>query len=119
MFGLRLSIITFRGYDFHECKRHSPSPLTLTGTLNPWAIFLLELWDEIGYSEADRSEFKAINVTEDGFTNDLLTQHKMEAEKLSSKLETMRHILEVRQVVPFHRWREDWKITLTRNTSRG
>lgn len=77
------------------------SPLTLTGSLNPWAIFLLELWDEIGYSEADRSEFKAINVNEDGFTNDLLTQHKMEAEKLSAKLETMRHILEVRQVVPF------------------
>lgn len=34
-------------------------------------------------------------VTEDGFTDELLRQHTEEAENLSTKFETMKHILEV------------------------
>ena len=34
-------------------------------------------------------------VTEEGFTDELLQQHTQEAENLSTKFETMKHILEV------------------------
>ena len=35
-------------------------------------------------------------VTEEGFTDELLQQHTQEAENLSTKFETMKHILEVK-----------------------
>eukprot|EP00752_Nemacystus_decipiens_P008014 g7161.t1 len=53
-----------------------------------------ELWDEIGYSETERVAFKPMMVTEEGFTDELLQQHTQEAENLSTKFETMKHILE-------------------------
>lgn len=57
--------------------------------------FETELWEEIGYSEAERLTFKPMLVTEDGFTDELLRQHTKEAENLNAKFETMKHILEV------------------------
>lgn len=54
-----------------------------------------ELWDEIGYSETERLGFKPMLVTEEGFTDELLQQHTQEADKLTTKFETMKHILEV------------------------
>ncbi|CAM9223821.1 unnamed protein product, partial [Hapterophycus canaliculatus] len=53
-----------------------------------------ELWDEIGYSKTERLTFKPMLVTEEGFTDELLQQHTQEADKLRSKFETMKHILE-------------------------
>ncbi|CAM9748161.1 unnamed protein product [Ectocarpus sp. 8 AP-2014] len=53
-----------------------------------------ELWDEIGYSETERLAFKPMLVTEEGFTDELLQQHTQEADKLATKFETMKHILE-------------------------
>lgn len=35
-------------------------------------------------------------VTEEGFTDELLQQHTQEADKLATKFETMKHILEVK-----------------------
>lgn len=55
-----------------------------------------ELWDEIGYSETERLAFKPMLVTEEGFTDELLQQHTQEADSLSTKFETMKHILEVK-----------------------
>lgn len=51
----------------------------------------------IGYSESERLAFKPMLVTEEGFTDELLQQHKKEAENLSSRYETMKPILEVRE----------------------
>lgn len=51
----------------------------------------------IGYSESERLAFKPMLVTEEGFTDELLQQHKIEAENLSSRYETMKPILEVRE----------------------
>lgn len=61
--------------------------------------FRTELWDEIGYSETERLAFKPMLVTEEGFTDELLQQHTQEAENLSTKFETMKHILEVKCLV--------------------
>lgn len=38
-----------------------------------------------------------MQVTEDGFTDELLRQHTQEADALEAKLGTMRNILEVRR----------------------
>lgn len=57
--------------------------------------FVTELWDEIGCSETERLAFRPMLVTEEGFTDELLQQHTQEAENLSTKFETMKHILEV------------------------
>lgn len=59
--------------------------------------FAIELWDEIGYSETERLAFKPMLVTEEGFTDELLQQHTQEADKLTTKFETMKHILEVKR----------------------
>lgn len=61
------------------------------------APFTTELWDEIGYSETERLTFRPMLVTEEGFTDELLQQHTQEAEKLRTKFETMKHILEVKE----------------------
>ncbi|CAM9160246.1 unnamed protein product [Discosporangium mesarthrocarpum] len=53
-----------------------------------------ELWHEMGYSSSDRASFAPIEVGEDGFTDELLLQHKQEAARLEDKLGTMKHILE-------------------------
>ncbi|CAM9595800.1 unnamed protein product [Ectocarpus sp. 12 AP-2014] len=57
-------------------------------------VKIRELWDEIGYSEPERLAFKPMLVTEEGFTDELLQQHTQEADKLATKFETMKHILE-------------------------
>ncbi len=51
----------------------------------------------IGFSESERLAFKPMLVTEEGFTDELLQQHKKEAENLTSRYETMKPILEVRE----------------------
>lgn len=56
-----------------------------------------ELWDEMGCSDTERLAFKPMQVTEDGFTDELLRQHTQEAGALEVKLSTMRNILEVRR----------------------
>lgn len=51
-------------------------------------------------------------VTEEGFTDELLQQHTQEAENLSTKFETMKHILEVKCVVKGrrdHRLVRNWR----------
>lgn len=53
----------------------------------------------MGVTEDDRLAFKPMLVTEKGFTDELLRQHTQEAESLSTKFETMRHILEVYSLV--------------------
>lgn len=60
------------------------------------AFFALELWNDMGCADAERSAFKPMQVTEDGFTDELLRQHTQEADNLGAKHETMKHILEVR-----------------------
>ncbi|CAM9344068.1 unnamed protein product [Sphacelaria rigidula] len=55
---------------------------------------LQQLWDEMSFSDAERLAFKPMQVTEDGFTDELLQQHTQEAEALEAKLDTMRNILE-------------------------
>lgn len=51
----------------------------------------------MSFSDAERLAFKPMQVTEDGFTDELLQQHTQEAEALEAKLDTMRNILEVWQ----------------------
>ncbi|CAM9126956.1 unnamed protein product [Choristocarpus tenellus] len=52
------------------------------------------LWNEIGCSAAERAVFGPLQVGEDGFTDDLLIQHKHEIIRLEDRLGTMKHILE-------------------------
>lgn len=83
----------------------------LTYVLHVLLFFVSELWDMIGFSETERLAFKPMLVTEEGFTDELLQQHKQEADTLSSRYETMKPILEVRQhgracksVLDFEAW---------------